>query len=364
GRGPVFVALGFLGGGIGDDLLEEQMHEEEQRLRLHDEEDRLVVGIVVEMLMNAAILDDHHIARLPVDAAPIMHVVAIAFQHIEHGAVHMPVLLPEGAWPIGLDMRFDRLRHHRVLRIDDLLAVKPRPTLPGQVARGIDAGLLQELLVEMAVSAGELAHENALAVPALPDHRFLFVGLVVARAGRLAVVKVCRHHAPSLARRMAGSRERIENAPRTDNRSGQNRWARRQQKSMSRGAFAAIVGGGGPAMPKLTPRPFFSAVDGFKSGKDTPSAFLERCLATSTSWSRKSWLSSIPTRSAPARTRPPRPRAGARASRSRRSTACRSGSRTSSRPRICRPRWARRFTRATARTATRLRSRRCARLVR
>jgi len=49
---------------------------------------------------------------------------------------------------------------------------------------------------------------------------------------------------------------------------------------MSRGAFAAIVGGGGPAMPKLTPRPFFSAVDGFKSGKDTPSAFLERCLAT------------------------------------------------------------------------------------
>ncbi|MGH7033293.1 MAG: amidase family protein, partial [Stellaceae bacterium] len=33
-------------------------------------------------------------------------------------------------------------------------------------------------------------------------------------------------------------------------------------------------------MPKPEPRPFFSALDGFKTGKDTPSAFLERCLAT------------------------------------------------------------------------------------
>src|ERR1044071_7796569 len=33
-------------------------------------------------------------------------------------------------------------------------------------------------------------------------------------------------------------------------------------------------------MPKPVPRSFFAARDDFKSGKDTPSAFLDRCLAT------------------------------------------------------------------------------------
>ena len=98
---------------IGHDLLEQQMHEQEERLRLHHQQDRLVVGIVVEMLMDAAILDDHHVAGLPLDAPPVMHVMAVALEDLEHGAVHMAVLLAEGAGAIGLDMRLDRLRDHR-----------------------------------------------------------------------------------------------------------------------------------------------------------------------------------------------------------------------------------------------------------
>ena len=107
------------------------MHEEKERLRLDHEKDRLVLRVVVEMLMHAAILDDHHIAGLPRDVAAVMDVVTVAFEHVEHGAVHMAVLLAEGARAIGLDMRLDRLRDHRRLRRDDLLAVLLRPALPG-----------------------------------------------------------------------------------------------------------------------------------------------------------------------------------------------------------------------------------------
>ena len=54
--------VGILGGKFGD-LLEQHVHEQEQRLGLHDQEDAFIVGLVAEMLMHAGVLDDH--ARRP-----------------------------------------------------------------------------------------------------------------------------------------------------------------------------------------------------------------------------------------------------------------------------------------------------------
>ena len=88
---------------------------------------------------------------------------------------------------------------------------------------------------------------------------------------------------------------------------------------------------------KLSTKPYLAVTARFASGADTPRDFLEAawpswprssprsapsCIST---WTARGWR---PTR---------RPRAGVKASRSRRSTACRSASRTSSRPSTCRP---------------------------
>ena len=62
------------------------------------------------MLMHAAVLDEHDVARLPRNMPAVMDVVAAALEDIEHGAVQMPVLLAVGARRIGLDMGLDRLR--------------------------------------------------------------------------------------------------------------------------------------------------------------------------------------------------------------------------------------------------------------
>ena len=70
---------------------------------------RVVVGIVVEVLMHAAVLDEHEVARLPVEALAVVDVVAAPLEHVEHGAVHMSVLLAVGAGRVDLDMRLDRL---------------------------------------------------------------------------------------------------------------------------------------------------------------------------------------------------------------------------------------------------------------
>src|SRR5580700_1990109 len=52
-RAEVLVAgRGFVGR-IGHDLLEQQVHEQEQRLCFEHQQDRLVVGAVVEMLVDA-----------------------------------------------------------------------------------------------------------------------------------------------------------------------------------------------------------------------------------------------------------------------------------------------------------------------
>ena len=69
------------------------MHEQEQGLRLHHQHHGLIVGIVVEMLMDAAVLDDQGLSRLPRDVLAVMDVMALALEDVEDGAVHMAVLL-------------------------------------------------------------------------------------------------------------------------------------------------------------------------------------------------------------------------------------------------------------------------------
>src|SRR6185312_17085389 len=94
--------------------------------------------IVVEVLMDAAVLDDHHVAGLPGDVLAVVHVVAAALEHVEHGAVQVAVLLSVGARRVDLDMGLDRLRDGGGLRADHVLAEKLRSAFPRHVARGID----------------------------------------------------------------------------------------------------------------------------------------------------------------------------------------------------------------------------------
>src|SRR6266581_468605 len=64
GRGcPVLMAFRQRRRRIGNHLLKQQVHEQEQRLGLEHQQDRFIVRIIVEVLMHAAILDKHHIAR-------------------------------------------------------------------------------------------------------------------------------------------------------------------------------------------------------------------------------------------------------------------------------------------------------------
>src|SRR6266446_628789 len=120
------------------------------------------------MLVHTGALDDHHVARFPVDAAAVMDVVAAAFEHVEHGAVEVPVLLAVGAGCVAFDVGLDRLHNVGGLRAHDVLAVERRPPFPGVVARRIDPRLLEQGLVDVAIRTGEFAHEGALFRPALP----------------------------------------------------------------------------------------------------------------------------------------------------------------------------------------------------
>src|SRR5258706_2336282 len=177
-RRPILMPLGERVRRIGDHLLIEQVHEQEQRFGLEHQKDRLVVGVVVEVLMHAAVLDEHHIAGLPLDAAPVMDVMAASLDDVEAGRVQMPMLLAIGARGISLDMRFDRLRDLRGgARRDDMLAIEVRPALPGHALGRDDTRLVQELFGQMAVGAFERADEGALLLPALPDDGLLLIVL-------------------------------------------------------------------------------------------------------------------------------------------------------------------------------------------
>src|ERR1700730_17960143 len=103
------------------------------------------------MLMYASALDNHDLARLPVDAPAVVNIVAATLEHVKAGTVQMAVLLAVGARGIDLDMRLDRLHDGRRLRADDVLAVQRRPALPRQIARGEYARLVDQGFVEIAV---------------------------------------------------------------------------------------------------------------------------------------------------------------------------------------------------------------------
>src|SRR4030088_1127571 len=143
------------------------------------------------MLVHAAAFHDHDVARLPLNMPPVMDVVAAALQDVEDRAVEVAVLLPVGAGRVDLDMGLDRLRDVGGAGCDDMLAVERRAALPGMMARGIDARLLQQALVDVAIGAFERPHEDALFRPALPL-AFLVLGrgLVVALSGG-SFVKSC-----------------------------------------------------------------------------------------------------------------------------------------------------------------------------
>ena len=112
-----------------------------------------------------------------------------------------------------------------------------------------------------------------------------------------------------------------------------------------------------PARPVLHLPPTPS----FRSGADTPRDFLERCLAAMDEW-EGNIHAFVSTNSPAARAAPTaRPNAGAPDAPCRRSTACRSASRTSSRPPTCRPSRVLRCSKAGGRCGIPRRSRRFAR---
>src|SRR5262249_16398462 len=198
----ILLAGGRIVGRPLDDLLEQEVHEQEQGLRLEHQQDRLVLGVVVEVLVHAAVLDEHHVTGLPRNVAAVVHVVAAALEHVEAGAVEVAVLLAVGARRVDLDVGLDRLGDVGVLRADGVLAVLAGTALPRHVGRRVDPRRLEQLLVEVAVGAFERAHEGALLGPALPALMLLlllaFARQVVADA-RILLVEA-RHSKRSVSR--------------------------------------------------------------------------------------------------------------------------------------------------------------------
>src|SRR5262249_1770900 len=81
------------------------------------------------------------------------------------------------------------------LRADHALAKLTGPTFPRHVFGMIDALLLKERLVEVAIGAFQRPHEGAFLCPALPPFVLLlrgkFIGLVVADARSDLVIHAC-----------------------------------------------------------------------------------------------------------------------------------------------------------------------------
>ena len=94
-------------GGVLDHFLENHVHEQEQRLSFHYQNDTLFIWVIIEMLMDAAILDDQGVSRLPVDPVTVMYVMAFTFQHKEDSRIHVPVLLAVPAGSVNIDMSLD-----------------------------------------------------------------------------------------------------------------------------------------------------------------------------------------------------------------------------------------------------------------
>ena len=158
--------------------------------------------------MHAAVFDDHDVAGLPLHVAAVVHVMAVALEHVEHRAVEMAMLLAGIERRVAFDVGFDRLHDIDRARRDDVLAVHRRPALPGMVLRRIDPRLFEQLLVDVAVGAFERAYEGALLGPAIP---FAVLDLVGVFLGRLVVAEprglVFEHscHARSVLWRCCGA---------------------------------------------------------------------------------------------------------------------------------------------------------------
>src|SRR5712671_1429834 len=118
--------------------------------------------------MHTAGLDNHDVAGLPVDAAPVMDIVAVSLDDVEDGAVQMAVLLAECARPVSFDMGLDRLSNGRRARRNAGLAEMLRPALPRLVAERQHARLTEQILGQLAIGAFQGTHEGALFLPALP----------------------------------------------------------------------------------------------------------------------------------------------------------------------------------------------------
>ena len=69
------------------------VHEQEQRLGLHDQHQHGLLVVVIEMLVDGAVGNDQAIAGHVIELHAVVDVVPPALEHIEHGAVHVAVLL-------------------------------------------------------------------------------------------------------------------------------------------------------------------------------------------------------------------------------------------------------------------------------
>ena len=70
-------------GGVLDHFLENHVHEQEQRLSFHYQNDTLFIWVVIEMLMDAAIFDNDHISGFIVYALTVVDIVAFSRDDIE-----------------------------------------------------------------------------------------------------------------------------------------------------------------------------------------------------------------------------------------------------------------------------------------
>src|SRR5689334_24765292 len=98
------------------------------------------------MLVHAAVLDKHHVARFPFDAAAIMDVVPATLDDEKAGRLQMAVLSAIGARCIGFDMALNSLRDFcGSPRRNGMLAIETGAAFPGHASRRNDTRRFQQL---------------------------------------------------------------------------------------------------------------------------------------------------------------------------------------------------------------------------
>src|SRR5918992_372334 len=84
-------------------LLKKHVHEHDEGLWFHHQRARRLVGARVEVLVHAVHVHDRNIARLPVVAHAVVHLVPYAVQDVESRLVDVAVLLRAATG--GIDRR-------------------------------------------------------------------------------------------------------------------------------------------------------------------------------------------------------------------------------------------------------------------